>query len=159
MEIHELFVTRWEKEQPAFAKVIRALPEGKLDWRPHERSTSGGDLAWQLVLEQRQLVDLVESGETRWTPDPRPATAADIADAWDAATSDLRGRLAQLDAARAAAPAKLVFGGSEWSDSLNEMLWGYIFDMVHHRGQLSSYLRPMGAKVPAIYGPSGDSET
>jgi uncharacterized damage-inducible protein DinB len=36
------------------------------------------------------------------------------------------------------------------------MCWGYLFDMVHHRGQLSSYLRPMGAKVPSIYGPSAD---
>ena len=39
---------------------------------------------------------------------------------------------------------------------LGEMLWGFLFDAIHHRGQLSSYLRPMGAKVPSIYGPSGD---
>ena len=37
-----------------------------------------------------------------------------------------------------------------------EMLWGFLFDAIHHRGQLSSYLRPMGAKVPSIYGPSAD---
>jgi uncharacterized damage-inducible protein DinB len=36
------------------------------------------------------------------------------------------------------------------------MLWGLLFDAVHHRGQLSAYIRPMGGKVPSIYGPSGD---
>ena len=45
-----------------------------------------------------------------------------------------------------------------WEDTVQNMLWGFLFDMVHHRGQLSSYLRPMGGKVPAIYGPSGDEQ-
>ena len=40
--------------------------------------------------------------------------------------------------------------------SLGDMLWGFLFDGIHHRGQLSTYLRPMGAKVPSIYGPSAD---
>jgi uncharacterized damage-inducible protein DinB len=43
-----------------------------------------------------------------------------------------------------------------WEASLGDMLFGFLFDAVHHRGQLSSYLRPMGSKVPSIYGPSGD---
>jgi uncharacterized damage-inducible protein DinB len=34
--------------------------------------------------------------------------------------------------------------------------WGFFFDAIHHRGQLSTYLRPMGSTVPSIYGPSGD---
>jgi uncharacterized damage-inducible protein DinB len=36
------------------------------------------------------------------------------------------------------------------------MAWGFLFDIVHHRGQISTYLRPMGSTVPQIYGPSGD---
>lgn len=162
MEIHEFFVKRWEAEQPAFAKVIRAMPEGQLAYRPHERSTSAGDLAWQLVIEQRQLVEMIEKGETRWAPTPHPATANEIAEGWESATEDLRKALGKLDAARAAAPAKLIMGegeGQAWSDALGNMLWGYLFDMIHHRGQLSTYLRPMGGKVPSIYGPSADAST
>lgn len=45
-----------------------------------------------------------------------------------------------------------------WTDKKKNMLWGFLFDMVHHRGQLSAYIRPMGGKVPSIYGPSADSE-
>jgi uncharacterized damage-inducible protein DinB len=47
-------------------------------------------------------------------------------------------------------------GQSVWETTLGDMLFGFLFDAVHHRGQLSSYLRPMGGKVPSIYGPSGD---
>lgn len=50
----------------------------------------------------------------------------------------------------------LVDGNVAWEASLGDMLFGFLFDAIHHRGQLSTYLRPMGAKVPSIYGPSAD---
>jgi uncharacterized damage-inducible protein DinB len=50
----------------------------------------------------------------------------------------------------------LVDGKVAWETNLGDMLFGFLFDAIHHRGQLSSYLRPMGAKVPSIYGPSAD---
>ncbi len=46
-----------------------------------------------------------------------------------------------------------------WEAPLSEFLWLFLFDAVHHRGQLSTYLRPMGGKVPSIYGPSADDPT
>ena len=158
--IPRFFVERWEQEQPAFQKVLRALPEGKLDYKPHERSTSAGDLAWQLALEQEQLSDLLEKGEIRFEMKPRPSSAADIAAAYEAATAKLRVKLESLDDGVAAKPANFYMGGEApvWTDSTGGMLWGYLFDMVHHRGQLSTYLRPMGGKVPAIYGPSADDQ-
>ena len=50
----------------------------------------------------------------------------------------------------------IVDGNVAWESPLGEMLFGFLFDAIHHRGQLSAYLRPMGAKVPSIYGPSAD---
>jgi len=47
-------------------------------------------------------------------------------------------------------------GTVTWETTVGDMLFGFLFDAIHDRGQLSSYLRPMAAKVPAIYGPSGD---
>ena len=47
-------------------------------------------------------------------------------------------------------------GGGAWEDALSQMVWGFLFDAIHHRGQISTYLRPMGSKVPSIYGPSAD---
>lgn len=157
MKVHEYFVKRWEAEQAAFLKVLRAIPEGKLDYRPHERSTSAGALAWQLAEEQKQMSELIDRGETNFEVKPHPAAISEIVTAWQKATEELRGRVAKLDEAKAATPSKLLFNGQPvWTEALGEMLWGYLFDMIHHRGQLSTYLRPMGGKVPAIYGPSAD---
>jgi uncharacterized damage-inducible protein DinB len=157
MSTREFFLKRWEQEQPAFGKVLRAIPEGQLGYKPHDRCTAAGALAWQLVEEQKQLSEMLDTGEVKFDLKPHPAAAADIVAEWDKATSNLRSRLSAADDAKWAGSAKLVMGeDAAWSDTLENMCWGYLFDMVHHRGQLSSYLRPMGGKVPSIYGPSAD---
>jgi uncharacterized damage-inducible protein DinB len=66
-------------------------------------------------------------------------------------------KLQTVDDAKWESPARLLMDGKPmWETTLGDMLFGFLFDAVHHRGQLSSYLRPMGARVPSIYGPSGD---
>jgi len=157
MSTREYFLQRWEAELPAFGKVLRAVPEGQLGYRPHERSAAAGMLAWQLAEEQKQLVELVKKGELKFEITPHPTTVADIVAAWDKATAELRDALKLADDAKWAGSASLLMdGGGKWTESLENMCWGYLFDMVHHRGQLSAYLRPMGGKVPSIYGPSAD---
>ena len=157
MSTREFFIKRWESELPAFGKVLKAIPEGKLKYAPHERSTTAGALAWQLADEQRQLSELLQTGKVDFKVTDHPAKAADIVKAWDKATEELRKRLKSVDDKTWAGPAKFIMGGKEaWTDTMENMFWGYLFDMVHHRGQLSAYLRPMGGKVPSIYGPSAD---
>ena len=69
----------------------------------------------------------------------------------------LDARLADVNDEAWARPVRMIVDGAVmWEAPLGEMLFGFLFDAIHHRGQLSSYLRPMGAKVPAIYGPSAD---
>ena len=52
---------------------------------------------------------------------------------------------------------RLLFGGHEvMKSSVGSIFWGFLLDAIHHRGQLSAYIRPMGGKVPSIYGPSAD---
>ena len=159
MNVTEFFVRKWEAEQPAFLKVIRALPGDQLDYRPHPRSSSAGGIAWQLAEEQRVLADLLQSGAMEWEERKRPETIEEIAAAYEKATNDLRPHLAKLDEAKAAEKGDFRMGGtSVWSDTISNMLWGMLLDMIHHRGQLSAYIRPMGGKVPAIYGPSADEQ-
>jgi uncharacterized damage-inducible protein DinB len=135
-----------------------AVPPDQLDYRPHERSTSAGDLAFQLAQEQADIIDLLDKQEATYDPaKKRPATHEEIIALWDQATTTLRERLQSLDEAKLAGKANFKVGEHvAWSDSLQNLLWGFLFDMVHHRGQMSTYLRPMGAKVPSIYGPSAD---
>ena len=71
--------------------------------------------------------------------------------------AELETRIAKVDDATWDSKARfLVDEKVIWETSLGDMLFGFLFDAIHHRGQLSSYLRPMGAKVPSIYGPSAD---
>jgi uncharacterized damage-inducible protein DinB len=157
MNVREFYSKRWEMEQPTFLRVLRALPADKLSYKPNERSTGAGDLAWQLAEEQRQLGNLVEKGEMTWDKSERPQTLDGIVAAYEKNTDDLRKKLAQLDDMAFDKNATFIMGGKVVGEStVRDYLWGFLFDMVHHRGQLAAYIRPMGGKVPSIYGPSGD---
>ena len=76
----------------------------------------------------------------------------EIVDRYDTQSADIVGRLKALPAARW--DGTLEFFGSQRPAS--PMAWGFLFDIVHHRGQITTYLRPMGSTVPQIYGPSAD---
>jgi uncharacterized damage-inducible protein DinB len=157
MSNREFFIQRWETEQPAFLKVLRAVPDTQLAYRPHDRSTAAGALAWQLAEEQKQLSELLETGQVKFEVRPHPAKVDDIIGAFEKATNELRERLQSVSDEKWSSSGKFLMDGNvAWSDTVENIVWGYLFDMVHHRGQLSAYLRPMGSKVPAIYGPSAD---
>ena len=160
MRNYEFFAQCFEKELPAFDRVLRALPSEKLDYKPHEKNKAAGDLAWQLADEARALAGIFENGEINMgTPAAYPKTCEEIAEAFDkSAKQVVEGAKATSDE-RWKGPAKFLWDGNvAWEAPVAEMAWGFLFDMIHHRGQLSVYIRPMGGKVPSIYGPSGDDQ-
>jgi uncharacterized damage-inducible protein DinB len=78
-------------------------------------------------------------------------------DAVESAQETLAKRVARADDEAWGREAQFLMGGKVgWSAPLGAMLWEILFDAIHHRGQLSTYIRPAGGKVPSIYGPSGD---
>jgi uncharacterized damage-inducible protein DinB len=159
MTTREFFVRQFKAERPAFVKVIRALPNEKLDYKPHERNSSAGDIAWFLVLELRALVKILETGEIHWTQDPSPGSVDGIAAAYEAAADDMERALSSTDDARWEQDGRMYFGGKLMKTALRgETLWDFFFDAIHHRGQLTAYLRPMGGKVPSVYGPTADEK-
>jgi uncharacterized damage-inducible protein DinB len=158
MNNREYFIKRWEGEQRAFSEVLSAVPNEQLSYTPHERSTKAGDLAWQIAEEQRLLVDLLDKQKMVWESRPRPESIGGITDAYGKTTETLRAKLKSYDDAKWELPAQFLFGEHVVGEStVQDFAWGFLFDMVHHRGQLAAYLRPMGAKVPSIYGPSADT--
>jgi hypothetical protein len=144
-------------EKPKFVRVLKAIPADQADYRPHPRSTSAGDLVWLLASELRDACELVDRGQVDFVPRPAPSIPESIA-AYERNAEDLEQRLAtKVDDAKWNGNARLLVDGNvAWETTLGEMLFGFLFDAIHHRGQLSTYLRPMGSKVPAIYGPSAD---
>jgi uncharacterized damage-inducible protein DinB len=81
-----------------------------------------------------------------------PATMKDVVAAYEKQSAGMTRRWQDLPAARWG--GMLDFFGTERPAS--PMAWSFLFDIVHHRGQITTYLRPMGSTVPQIYGPSAD---
>jgi uncharacterized damage-inducible protein DinB len=158
MPPREFFQQRWAKESPAFQRVLHALPTAEYAYTPHERSPSAAQIVWTLALEAKVCSELIDDGQSNWEPGPLPADPDGIISAWETHTANLSERIESLDEAAWRRNARFsVHGRLAWEAPLGELLWHMFFDSIHHRGQLSTYIRPMGGTVPSIYGPSGDS--
>ena len=154
--VREYYSQCFKSEQRAFLNVMKAVPVDQAAYTPHPRSTNAGDLMWLLATELKDACELIDRGEINYVYKPSPGVAESIAE-FERNAAALESRLPGLDDAKWDTPATLKMDGKViWQATLGDMLFGFLFDAVHHRGQLSSYLRPMGAKVPSIYGPSGD---
>jgi uncharacterized damage-inducible protein DinB len=158
MTTREFYIKRHEVEFPAFVKVLKALPADKLDYKPHERSPSAQQLANTIAGEFAVCVDVVNTRRGEWKDGPSQTLDQMVA-TFEKSSKALRELVAKLDDAAWNAPAEFYYGGQKVSESsVSDFLWMCFFDAIHHRGQLTTYLRPMGSKVPAIYGPSADEK-
>jgi uncharacterized damage-inducible protein DinB len=149
--------SRRKAELPAFVRVLKALPEGRLDYRPDPKARTAAELAWMLVGEETALVSLLDTGTIDWKDSKPPASVAEIVAAYERHGAAVNSRLEKLSEAGWEKPGRFLAGGAVvWEDTVGQMVWGFLFDAIHHRGQLSTYLRPMGGKIPCIYGPTAD---
>ncbi len=159
MSTREFFIRRWKDEYATFLKVFRALPQDQPDYRPHPRSRSAVELVWLLVLEEQACARWIDSGVVEWREVPAPKTLNDAISAYETAHADLDPLLMQVEDRQWNEKVKMLIRGTSacYELPLGEMLWAVMFDSIHHRGQLSLYIRLSGGKVPGIYGPSADS--
>ena len=151
MDEKALFTKFWTDETNTTGKVLSRIPEGA-DYKPDPKSRTAQEIAWQIVCEERMIIEALENGKAEWAPPPMPATMKEVLAAYEQQSAGIPQRWRALPAARWS--GSLDFFGKQRPASA--MAWSFLFDIVHHRGQITTYLRPMGAKVPQIYGPSGD---
>jgi uncharacterized damage-inducible protein DinB len=152
----EFFVECLKAEGPKFIRVLKAIPPDEASYKPHERCSSAADIAWLLASELHDACEIADTGKVDFVMAPTPSVPQSV-EAYERNLKDLETRIARMsDAAWDRGADFLVDGKSVWHAPAGDMLFGFLFDAIHHRGQLSSYLRPMGAKVPSIYGPSAD---
>lgn len=155
-EARDLFLRLWAKELPTTRAVLERIPEGS-DYRPDPKSRTAREIAWLIVREQIALVEGLERGEIRWVEVPAPATMAEVLALDDQHRAGMVDRLKALPAAAWDIPVPFTFEGNViMSETGAESGWTFLLDVIHHRGQISTYLRPMGSTVPKIYGPSAD---
>ena len=151
MDEKALFTKFWTDETNTTGKVLSRIPEGS-EYRPDPKSRTARDIAWQIVNEEKMIIDALENGSAEWAPAPAPATIKELCETYDRQSADIVRRLRGLPAARWEGMLEF-FGGQR---PASPMAWSFLFDIVHHRGQITTYLRPMGSTVPQIYGPSAD---
>ena len=156
MDAGALFVKFWDKEAAATRKVLERIPEGS-DYRPDPKSRPAREIAWLIVREEIALGEGLHKGQLEWTEVPAPPTMTEILAEYDRHHDGLTELLHGMDAAAWDRTVPFVFGGQVvMNETAYDNAFGFLFDIIHHRGQLTTYLRAMGSTVPQIYGPSAD---
>ena len=151
MDDRSLFTEFWTKEAQTTRKVLERIPEGS-DYRPDPKSRTAQQIAWQIVCEEKMLIEALETGKVEWAPPPMPPKMKDVVATYEKQSADVIRRWKALPSERW--NGTLEFFGNQRPAS--PMAWSFLFDIVHHRGQITTYLRPMGSTVPQVYGPSAD---
>jgi len=164
MELKEIFLAQLDREAALSRKAIEQVPEGKGDWKPHERSMELGRLAplsatmlgWHVLTLDRDELNLDDPSSTEAFRTP-PKTRAEMLKALEDNAAKARKALRETTEEHLKKPWKLVLGGRVLLEQPRyEVIADTFSHLAHHRGQLTVYLRLLGAKVPAIYGPSAD---
>jgi uncharacterized damage-inducible protein DinB len=151
MDEKSLFTKFWIDESKTTRNVLARIPEGS-DYKPDPKSRTAQEIAWQIVCEEKMIIDALETGSAAWAPPPIPASMKDVVTEYERQSAEVVQRLNAL-------PLEHWNGNLEFFGQQRPaapMAWSFLFDIVHHRGQISTYLRPMGSTVPQIYGPSAD---
>jgi uncharacterized damage-inducible protein DinB len=146
-----MFTQFWIDESKTTQKVLERIPEGS-DYRPDPKSRTAQEIAWQIVCEEKMIIDALETGKVEWAPPPMPASMKEVAAAYAKLSAEMPQRWKALPDAKW--NGNLEFFGKP--RPAGPLAWSFLFDLVHHRGQITTYLRPMGSTVPQIYGPSAD---
>jgi uncharacterized damage-inducible protein DinB len=138
-------------------QIIEAIPVDKGDYRPDPVAKSALELAWHIVAAEHRFLDGIAAGAFDFTPNHRPENVKDSARIAAWYTKTFEADYARLEKLSGEQLAKIV----DFRGLLKLPAVGFVqfnlFHSIHHRGQLSTYLRPMGAKVPSIYGESYDA--
>jgi hypothetical protein len=152
------FLDAFTKEHAKTLQVLRNLPPGQSEFRPHPRSQCARDLAFTFVMEQN-LISLAIRDQLK-LGGGAPKAGNDFNMIVDQFDSDFKALVELIkrspDSAFQGTVDFPVGPGKVAPWPKLEFIWFMLRDQIHHRGQFSVYLRMTGGKVPAIYGPSSD---
>jgi uncharacterized damage-inducible protein DinB len=158
----QAMLREFERELVTTQKFLERIPAERLDWRPHEKSMSAGQLALHIAQTPAGVIKLALADEAAppnlGAARPQPNTLREVLDELDQSASCVRRTLPTIDDQRMQAiftikQAGRTFMSMPRADFFRSILLNHWY---HHRGQLGVYLRLLGAAVPPSYGPSGD---
>jgi len=167
MKLTEFFREEIDREVERSRKALEQAPSGKYDWKPHEKSMVFGYLAdmvatipmWITMEIERDELDVAPPKGQGMKPEPKETSEA-LIKALDDAAAGARAALEKTTDEHLRTNWKLLAGGNVvMEEPRYVMIQDTINHWAHHRGQMTVYLRLMGQKVPALYGPSADDKS
>ena len=167
MKMTEWFLAELESEATKSRRVLEQVPAGRRDWKPHERSMELGYLSdlvanipsWVGMSITLDELDVAPKDGPKYIPAPLNSSAELVA-ALDKAVTQARQALNQTTDAHLATRWRLLAGGQlAMEQPRHDVIRDTFLHSAHHRGQLTVYLRLLGAKVPSVYGPTADDQS
>src|SRR5688572_9691783 len=164
MKLTEFLLAELDREVERSRRALEETPEGKYDWKPHEKSMIFGYLAnmvatiptWVAMEINQDELDVAPAEGGRMEQ-KRLDTSQGLLAALDQAAADARTAFKKTTDEHLKTNWRLLARGKVVMEAPRyEMIQDTINHWSHHRGQMTVYLRLMGAKVPVIYGPSAD---
>jgi uncharacterized damage-inducible protein DinB len=164
MTLTQQLLAELDREAARTTRVLEQVPAGRDDWKPHQKSMPLGRLAgmiatmpaWVTLIVKQDELDLTPQGGGEW----KLPSQGELVAAHDKSVADARAALDGLDDSHLLTTNwRLRAGGQVVSDAPRHVaLRDMLNHLAHHRGQLTVYLRLLGATVPAVYGPSADDQ-
>jgi uncharacterized damage-inducible protein DinB len=164
VKMTEFFLAQLEREALVTRRALERVPEGRPEWRPHEKSMPLGYLStlvatmpsWIDMMITKNELDLNPPGGSRFKP-AESTTTRELLQALDDSVAKGRGALRNTTDEHLLTPWRLLAAGHVVMENPRHVVLADTFThLAHHRGQLTVYLRLNGAPVPSIYGPSAD---
>ena len=150
MNAGALFVRYWEKEGASTRKVLARIPEGS-DYRPDPKSRPAGGIPWLIVREEIALGEGLRKGQMEWADVPARKTIKEVLAEYDRrAPQTMTEQFRTMDDAAWDAKVPFMYDGKVvMNETAFDNAFGFLFDIIHHRGQITTYLRAMGSTVPS----------
>jgi uncharacterized damage-inducible protein DinB len=164
MKLTEFLLAELDREVDRSRRALEQVPEGKYDWKPHEKSMIFGYLASMVATIPSWIAMEINQGELDVAPSDggkmeqkRMETSSELLTGLDKAAVDARLAFKKTTDEHLMTNWRLLARGQVVMEAPRHvMIQDTINHWSHHRGQMTVYLRLMGAKVPSIYGPSAD---
>ena len=166
MNLKDFLLAELNREIERSRRALEQVPKGKLDWKPHEKSMAFGYLANMVATIPMWISMQINQNELDIAPKDGPKfemkrleTSAEFIEALDRAAAGARDAFEKTSDEHLMTNWKLKAAGNVVAEAPRyEMIQDTLLHWSHHRGQMTVYLRLMGAKVQAIYGPSADDK-
>jgi uncharacterized damage-inducible protein DinB len=167
MTIKDLLVAQFDREVERSRRALEQLPEGKGEWKPHDKSMKFEYLAdmiatipsWIALELNQDSLDIAPADGSSF-PRTKKESRADFLKALDESAAKARDAFSKSSDAHLEQPWQLKARGTVVQEApRHQMIAETLSHWSHHRGQMTVYLRLMGAKVPALFGPSADENS